>query len=82
MTNEVPPQDINDANKNKEQQNVCHLSFKLKEIFVSIPTIYNEQFGLETYTRTIPGVIYSLKTLKLEWRKSNNYVLKEKLPGL
>ena len=31
MTNEVPEQDSNDANKNKKHENVCPLSFKLKE---------------------------------------------------
>ena len=29
-TNEVPPQYCNDANKNKEHENVCSLSFKSK----------------------------------------------------
>ena len=58
MTNEVPPQDSNDANKNKEHENVCPISFKLKEKYVSIATIYNERFGLGTYTRIIPGGIY------------------------
>ena len=30
MDNEVPPQDSSDANKNKEHENVCPLSLKLK----------------------------------------------------
>ena len=54
----MPPQDSDDANKNKEHENVCPISFKLKEKYVSIATIYNERFGLGTYTRIIPGGIY------------------------
>ena len=33
MTNEVPPQDSNNANKNKEHKNFYPLSFKLREFF-------------------------------------------------
>ena len=63
MNNEMPPQDSTDANKNKEHENVCPLSFKLKEKYVSIATIYIEWFGIGTYTIIIPGGIYSLDTL-------------------
>ena len=63
MTNEVRPQDSNDSNKNKENENVFLLSFKLKEKYVSIATIYIEWFGIGTYTIIIPGGIYSLDTL-------------------
>ena len=48
MTSEVPLQGSNDANKNKERENVCPLSFILKYIYVSIATIYNKCLGLET----------------------------------
>ena len=58
MTNEVPPQDSNDANKNKEHENVCTLSFKFKEKYVSKATIYNEWIGIVTYTRIIPDGTY------------------------
>ena len=58
MTNGVPPQDNNYVNKNKEHEHICSLSFKLKEKYVPIETIYNSWFGLVTYTRIIPGVIY------------------------
>ena len=64
--NELPPQDSNDANKNKEHEYVCPLSIKLKEKYVSMETIYNEWFGLGTYTGIIPGGIYSLETLHPE----------------
>ena len=63
MTNEVPPQDSNDADKNKEHENVCPQSFKLKEKYVSIETIYNEWFGLGTSAIIIPGGIKLLETL-------------------
>ena len=33
MTNYMPVQDRNYANKNKEYENVCPLSFKLKDFF-------------------------------------------------
>ena len=72
MTNEMPPQDRNGENKNKEHENVCPLPFKLKEKYVSIATIYNEWFGFRTYTRINHGGIYSLETLHPEWRKNNN----------
>ena len=42
MTNEVPPQDSNDTNKNKEHESICPLPFNIKEKYVSIATIYNE----------------------------------------
>ena len=67
MTNEVPPQDINNANKNKEHEIFCPISFKLIEKLVSIATIHNEWFGLGTYTIMLPGGIYSLETLYPEW---------------
>ena len=54
----MPPQDSNDANKNKEHENVCTLSFKLKEKHVSIASIYNEWFGIGTYKRIITGGTY------------------------
>ena len=57
MTNEVPPQYINDTNKNKEHKNVYPLSFKWKEKYLSIENIYNEWFGLGTYTIIIPDGI-------------------------
>ena len=63
MNNEMPPQDSTDANKNKEHENVCPLSFKLKEKYVSIATIYNYCFGRRTYTINIFGGIYSLKKM-------------------
>ena len=68
----MPPQDSDDANKNKEHENVCPISFKLKEKYVSIATIYNERFGLGTYTIIITGGIYSLETMHIEWRNNNN----------
>ena len=72
MTNEVPQQDINDSNKNKEHENVCPIKFKLKEKYVSIENIYNDWFGLGTYFIILPGGIYSLKTLHPEWHNNNN----------
>ena len=63
MTSEVTPQDSNNQNKNKEHENFFPLSFKLREKCVSIATVYNEWFGIETYTRTLSGGIYSLETL-------------------
>ena len=47
MTNEVPPQDSSDANKNKEHKHFYPLSFKLREKHFSIATIYNQWLGLE-----------------------------------
>ena len=41
MTNEVPAQDSNDANENKEHEKFSPQSFKLKGEYVSIVTIYN-----------------------------------------
>ena len=82
MANEVPPQNSNDANKNKEHEKVCTLSFKLKNIYVSISTIYNEWFGIGNYTRIIPGGIYSLQILQPEWRKNNNLAFNNKLSFL
>ena len=55
MTSEVPPQGSNDANKNKERENVCPLSFKLKVKYISIATICYEWCGLVTSTRIISG---------------------------
>ena len=52
--------------KNKEHKNVCSQSLKLKEKYVVISTIYNEWFGLGTYTRIITFKIYSLYTLHPE----------------
>ena len=82
MTSEVPPQGSNDANENKERENVCPLSFKLKNRYVSIATIYNQWFGIGNYTRIIPGGIYSLETLYPEWRNNNNSAFKKKLSRL
>ena len=82
MTNEVPPQDSNDANKNKEHENVCPISFKSKGTIVSIETIYNEWIGIGTYTRTIIGGIYLLETMPPKWRKNNNSASKKKLSCL
>ena len=82
MTNEVPPQDSNDANKKTEHENVYPLSFKLKEKSFSIATIYNEWFGLGTYARILPGGIHSLEKLHPEWRKNNNSAFKKKLSRL
>ena len=78
MNNEVPAKDSNDANKNKENENLCPLSFKLKEKYDSIATIPNEWFGIGIYTRIYPGGIYSLETLHPEWRKNNNQSFKNK----
>ena len=58
MTNELPPKDSNDTNKNKEYENFCPLSFKFKEKYVSIATIYNEWFGIGTNTIIIPCGVY------------------------
>ena len=63
MTKEMPPRYINDSNKNKENENLCPLSLKLKEKSVSVATIYNDWFGIGTYTIIIPGGVYSLETL-------------------
>ena len=82
MTNEVPPQDSNDATKNKEHENVCPISFKSKETNVSIETIYNEGIGIGTYTRTIIGGIYLLETMHPKWRKINNSAFKKKISCL
>ena len=82
MTNEVPPQGSNDANKNKEHENVCPLSFKLKETYFSIETIYNEWFGLGTYTIIVPGGIYLLETLHSQCNKNNNSAFNDKLSCL
>ena len=78
MNNEVPPQDSNNANKNKEHENLCPLSLKFKEIYFSIATINNEWFGVGTYTRIIPGGIYSLETPHPERRKNKNPAFKKK----
>ena len=72
ITNEVSAQDSNDKNKTKENENICPQSFKLKEKYISIETIYNAQFELGTYKRIIPGGINSLETMHLEWRRNNN----------
>ena len=69
-TNEVPPSGSND--ENKKHENVCPLSFKLKEKYVSLSTNYNERFGLVTYTRILPSGFYSLEKLHIDWRKNNN----------
>ena len=71
-TNEVPPQDSNDTNKNKEHESICPIKFKIKGKNVSIATIYNEWFGIGTYTRIITVRIYSLETLHPEWTRNNN----------
>ena len=71
-TNEVPPQDSTDTNKNKEHGSICTILFKIKEKYVSIATIYNEWFGIGTYTRIITVRIYSLETLHPEWTRNNN----------
>ena len=47
MTSEVPQQDSNGANKNKEHENVCPIKFKLKEKYVSIETFIMIGLGLE-----------------------------------
>ena len=54
----------------------------MKEKYVSIETIYNEWFGIETYTRIITGIIYSLDTLHPEWRNKYNSESKKKLSHL
>ena len=72
MKNKFPAQDINDANKNKENENVCLKPFKPKEKYVSIETIYNEWFGLGNSARVITGGINSLDTLHPEWHRNNN----------
>ena len=59
-TNGVPPQDSNNANKNKEHEMFYPISLKLKEKYVSIATIYNEWFGLGTSKIILPCGIYSL----------------------
>ena len=51
----------------------------MKEKYFSIATIYNEWFRLGTYTRILPGGIYSFETLCLEWRNNNNSISKKKL---
>ena len=82
MTHEVPPQDSNYSNKNKEHENVCPLSLKLKLKYVSTATIYNGWFGFGTYTRIVPVGIYSLETLHPKWHKNNNSAFKKKLSHL
>ena len=74
--------DRNESNKNKERENVCLLSFKFKEKYFSIATIYNEWFGLGTFKRIVPGVIYSSDKLHPEWRNNNNSAFKKKLSRL
>ena len=39
-------------------------------------------FGLGTYTRILPGGVYSLETLYPEWRNNNNSSFKNKLSRL
>ena len=68
--------------KNKEHKNVCSQSLKLKEKYVVISTIYNEWFGLGTYTRIITFKIYSLYTLHPEQHKNKNSAIKKKLARL
>ena len=79
MTNEVPAQDGNDSNKNKEHENVCPRSFKLKEESVSISTIYNEWFGLGSSAIIIPCGINSLETLHPEYCRNKNSASRRKL---
>ena len=82
LTNEVPPQDSSNANKINKHENVYPLSLKLRGKHVSIATIYNEWFRLGTYTKIIPGGIYSLETLHPEWHKNNNSAFKKELSRL
>ena len=79
IINEMPPQDSNNANKNKEHENLCPVSFKLKGKYFSIATNYNEWFGLVTYTRIISDGIYSLETLHPEWHNNKNPAFNNKL---
>ena len=72
MTNEVPAQDSNDENKNKENENVCPQSIKLKDNIFQWQPFINEWFRLGTSARIIPLVINSLETLHPYWDRNNN----------